>query len=119
MDPILTNKEEMCGNVRVGNSLGCIGVLDSARTGLIFTGLQEGAQPGRLTPPGQTEQGIPYPVSSWWVPVGGSGAAGTHSRLGSAQRQSWRVALWVVGFVLCFSPYLYRCCSCSLCLLFC
>jgi len=33
-------------------------VLGSARTGLIFTRIQEGAQPGGLTPPGQTEQGI-------------------------------------------------------------
>ena len=40
-------------------------VLGLARTGLIFTGLQEGAQPGGwgLTPPGQTEPGIPYHVS--------------------------------------------------------
>jgi len=58
-----------------------------ARTGLIFTRIQEGAQPGGLTPPGQTEPGIPYHVLSCWVPVGGSWAAGTHLRLGSAQRQ--------------------------------
>jgi len=44
-----------------------------ARTGLIFTRIQEGTQPGRLTQPqpGQTEQGIPYHVPSYWVPVGG------------------------------------------------
>ena len=47
-------------------------VLGSARTGLIFTRLQEGAQPGGLTPPGQTEPGIPYHVPSRWVPVGGA-----------------------------------------------
>jgi len=41
-----------------------------------------------LTPPGQTEPGIPYHVKSRWVPVGGEGAAGTHSRLGSAWRRS-------------------------------
>ena len=48
-------------------------VLGLARTGLIFTGLQEGAQLGGwgLTPPGQTEPGIPYHVTSRWVPVGG------------------------------------------------
>ena len=46
-------------------------VLGSARIGLIFTRIQEGAQPGGLTPPGQTEQGIPYHVPSCWVPVGG------------------------------------------------
>jgi len=60
-----------------------ISVLGLARTGLIFTGLQEGAQPGGLTPPGQTEPGIPYRVPSCWVPVGGSWAAGTHLQLGS------------------------------------
>ena len=62
-------------------------VLGLARTGLIFTGLQEEAQPGGLTQPGQTEPSIPYHVLSFWVPVGGSWAVGTHSRLGRAQRQ--------------------------------
>ena len=59
-----------------------------ARTGLIFTRIQEGAQPGGLAQPqpGQTEPGIPYHVPSCWVPVGrgvarqeltrGSGACG-------------------------------------------
>jgi len=44
----------------------------SARTGLIFTRIQEGPQPGGLTQPqpGQTEPGIPYHVLSRWVPVG-------------------------------------------------
>jgi len=60
-----------------------LGALGSARTGLIFTRIQEGAQPGGLIPPGQTEQVIPYHVPSCWVPVGGSWAVGTHSRLGS------------------------------------
>ena len=45
-------------------------VLGSARTGLIFTRSQEGTQPGGLTQPGQTEQGIPYHVPSCWVRVG-------------------------------------------------
>jgi len=64
-------------------------VLGSARTGLIFTRIQEGAQPGGLTQPqpGQTEQGIPYHVPSCWVLVGGSGVAGTLSRLGRAQQR--------------------------------
>ena len=55
-------------------------VLGLARTGLIFTGLQEGAQPRGwgLTPPGQTEPGIPYRVTLG--SGGGGGAAGTHSR---------------------------------------
>ena len=99
-------------------------VLGLARTGLIFTRIQEGAQPGGLTPPGQTEQGIPYHVPSCWVPLGGSWVAGTHSQLGRAQRRFGpRKRFCSVGSVLlvCFvySPFLYRCCSCSLCLLFC
>jgi len=77
-------------------------VLGSARTGLIFTGIQEGTPPGGLTPPGQTEQGILYHVPSCWVPEGMSGAEGTLSRLGSARRQSGRAAFCVVWFVLCF-----------------
>jgi len=69
-----------------------------------------------LTPPGQTEPGIPYHVMSRWVPVGGaarrelshgSGACGA-----GAVRESGSVSV-------VFSPYLYRCCYCSLCLLFC
>jgi len=60
-------------------------VLDSARTGLIFTRIQEGTQLGGLTQPGQTEPGIPYHVLSCWVPVGGSWAAGSH---GSGARGS-------------------------------
>jgi len=50
---------------------------------------------------------------------GGGGAAGIHSWFGRAQRRCGpreRVCLWVY-FV--FSPYLYRCCYCSLFLLFC
>jgi len=62
-------------------------VLGLARTGLIFTRIQEGTQPDGVTPPGQTEQGIPYHVPSCWVLVRGSWAAGIHSWLGSAQRQ--------------------------------
>jgi len=95
-------------------------VLGSTRTGLIFTGIQEGAQTGGLTQPGQTEQGIPYHVPSCWVPAGGSWAAGTHSWLGSVWwRREVRAALCVVLFCFVYPPYLYRCCSCSLCLLFC
>jgi len=77
-------------------------VLGLTRTGLIFTGIQEGAQPGGLTPPGQTEQSIPYHVPSCWVPVGGSWAAGTHSWLGSSRHRSRRAALWVVRIFLVF-----------------
>jgi len=46
-------------------------VLCLARTGLIFTSIQEGAQQGWLTPPGQAEPGIPYHVPSCWVLMGG------------------------------------------------
>ena len=70
--------------------------------------------PGRsgLTPPGQTEPGIPYHVPSCWVPVGGSCAAGSQSRLGSARRRrSGRTALQPVLF--CVFPL-----SVSLLLLF-
>ena len=96
-------------------------VVGLARTGLIFTRTQEGTQLGRLTQPGQTEQGIPYHVPSCWVPVGGSWVAGSHSWLGSARRRLVVGEGGSLGCAVCvvFSPYLYRCCSCSLCLLFC
>ena len=94
-------------------------VLGSARTGLIFTGIQEGAQPGRLTPPGQTEQGIPYHVPSCWVLVGGSWAGGTLSQLGSTKAVSESGS--VLGFVLCILlicivvvPVPFVCCSVKL-----
>jgi len=79
-------------------------VLGSAKTGLIFTRIQEGTQPGELTQPGQTEQGIPYHVPSSWVPVGGSGEAGNSlaAREDTAAVRSGRAAVWVVPFVLCF-----------------
>jgi len=96
-------------------------VLGSARTGLIFTGIQEGARLGGLTPPGQTEQGIPYHVPSCWVPEAGSRVEGTRSRLRSARRWCGRTALWVVRFVLCFLlicivvvPVPFVCCSVKL-----
>jgi len=56
-------------------------VLGSARTGLIFTRIQEGAQPGGLTqpPPGQTEPDIPYHVPSRWVPGGRGGRCSRNS----------------------------------------
>ena len=100
-----------------------VNFLGSARTGLIFTGLQEGTQPGGLTPPGQTEPGIPYHVPPCWVLVGGSWAAGTHSRLGSMRLRSGpgESALWVVRFVLSFPliciivvPVPFVCCSVKL-----
>jgi len=82
-------------------------------TGLIFTGLQEAAQPGELIPPGQTELGILYHVPLSWVPVGGSWEAGTHSRLGRAQRRcGLRERLSSAG-LFCVFPF-----SVSLLLLF-
>ena len=93
-------------------------VLGSASTGLIFTRSQEGTQPGGLTQPGQTEQGIPHHVPSCWFLVGGNWAGGTHLQLGSVQR-ALRVAVFVLLFCFMYSPYLYHCCYCSLCLLFC
>jgi len=46
-------------------------VLGLARTGLIFTRIQEGTQPDGLTQPGQTELDIPYRVPSCRVLAGG------------------------------------------------
>jgi len=92
-------------------------VLGLTRTGLIFTGLQEGAQPGGLTQPqpGQTEPGIPYHVPSCWVPVGGRrGGNSRAARERAALVLFRRAALWVVRFVSCFLLFLYRYCSCSL-----
>ena len=70
----------------------------SARTGLIFTGLQEGAQPHGLTQPqpGQTEPGIPYHVPSCWVLVGGGRDSGNSlaARKGTAEVRSKRVDLF-------------------------
>jgi len=95
-------------------------VLGLARTRLIFTRIQEGTQLGRLTQPGQTEQGIPYHVPSCWVPGGGE--------LGGGISLAAQECVVVVGGETCslrstvcvvFYPYLYRCCYCSLCLLFC
>jgi len=108
--------------VHICSTCMCEMSLGSARTGLIFTRIQEGAQLGGLTqpPPGQSEPGIPYHVPSGWVPVGGGAAwreltrsSGAHS--GGAVRESSSVLL--VCFV--YSFFLYRCCCCSLCLLFC
>jgi len=91
-----------------------------ARTGLIFTGLQEGAQPGGLTPPGQTEPGIPYHVPSCLVSVRGQLGGGNSltAQEHVAPVRYVRAALWVVRFVLCFPlicivvvPVPFVCCS--------
>ena len=74
-------------------------VLGSATTGLIFTGIKEGAQPGGLTQPGQTEPGIPYHVPSCWVPV--TGKLGGRNSLTAPECTAVEAALGVVWFVLC------------------
>ena len=94
-------------------------VLGLARTGLIFTGLQEGAQPGGwgLTPPGQTEPAIPYHVTSRWVP--GEGAVRREITLAAWERaapvRSKRAGL----FLSCFLLICIVVVPVSLCLLFC
>jgi len=56
----------------------------------------------RADPTWPNRAGYSIPCASCWVPVAGNRAVGTHSRLGSSRWQSWRAALWVVRFVLCF-----------------
>jgi len=85
-----------------------IAVLGSARTGLIFTGIQEGAQLGGLTQPqpGQTEPGIPYHVPHAGFRWGGAGrrelSRGWGGHSGGSVRESRSVlrALFC-WFVLC------------------
>jgi len=98
----------------------CGYVLASANTGLIFTGIQEG-NPGRDTAgradptwPNRAGYSIPCAVMLG-SGVGGELSRGSGGHSGGAVRQSGSVVL--VCFV--YSPYLYRCCSCSLCSLFC
>ena len=74
--------------------------------------------------PGKGTAGWADPTPTWPNRAGysipcavtlGSGAGGTHSRLGRAQQQ-FGPREWVCSagcFV--YSPFLYRCCSCSLC----
>ena len=90
------------------------GVLGLARTGLIFTGIQEGAQPGGGGWPHLAKQSRVFHTMGRHAGFrwGGSGAARTLSRLGRAQRRSGFGRAAVVRFVVVFSPYLYRCCSC-------
>jgi len=76
-------------------------VLRSARTKLIFSRSQEGTQPGRLTQPGQTEQGIGFHVPSCWVLVEGSWVAGRQSQLRSGKA----LIFWSCSFSLLPSCY--------------
>jgi len=67
-----------------------------------FTRIQEGAQPGGLTLPVQTEQDIPSREPSCWVPVGRSwGRELSRGSEAQAVVQSGRAAFWVMRFVLC------------------
>jgi len=66
-----------------------------------------------LTPPGKTEPHIPYHVTSRWVPVGEQrGGTSLAAWWGAAPVLFGRAPVWVVRFVVVFSPYLYCCCSC-------
>ena len=94
-------------------------ILGLARTGLIFTAIQEGTQPGRLTPPGQTEQGIPYHAPSCWVQVGRAGRRELTRSSGGLSSGVVRESGSVLRVCFVYSPFLYRCCYGSLCLLFC
>jgi len=98
-------------------------VLGLARTGLIFTGLQEGAQLGGGGSPHLAKQSpvfsIPSHVMSRWVPVGGAARWELTHGSGGCGAGPVRESGSVVRVCILFSPYLYRCCSCSLCFLFC
>jgi len=67
-----------------------LSVLGSARTGLIFTELREGAQSGGLTqpPPGQTSRVFHTMWRHAGFRWGGRRGGGTHSQMRSAQRRS-------------------------------
>jgi len=94
-----------------GMEEGVDNVLVLSRTGLIFTGLQEGVQPGGLTQPQPAKQSrVFHTCASCWVPVGGSWAGGTHSRHGSVQRQQFGRATVLYGLfcrVFSFSVSLF------------
>ena len=91
------------------------GVLGLARTGLIFSGLQEGAQLGGGGWPHLAKQSpvfhtmCPHAGFRW---AGGRGGNSLAAWGDAAPVLFGRAAVWVVRFVVVFSPYLYRCCSC-------
>jgi len=86
-------------------------VLASARTGLIFIRIQEGTQPGGLTQPGQTEQGIPYHVLSCCVLAGGELGGGNSVvawkcvAVAGGESCSLRSVLFCVGCVVRFCVF--------------
>ena len=65
-----------------------------------------------LTPPGQTEPGIPYHVTSRGVPVGGAARREGTCGLGGRSVGPVSGERLSVRFVVVLSPYLYRCCFC-------
>ena len=90
-------------------------VLGLARTGLIFTRLQEGAQPGGGGWPHLAKQSLVFHTMwrhagfRWGERRGGNSLV---AREHAAPVLFGRAALWVVRFVVVFSPYLYHCCYC-------
>jgi len=71
------------------------------------------------TPTWRNRAGYSIPCAVMLGSGGGGGAAGAHSRLGSARRWLWRAALWVVRFMSCFLLICIVVVPVSLCLLFC
>jgi len=100
----------------------CPAALGLARTGLIFTRIQEGTQPVGLTQAGQTEQGIPYNVPSCRVAAGGerSGrkSAAARGRVVAVVGESGSLFCWFVLCVLLICivvvPVPFVCCSVKL-----
>jgi len=82
-------------------------VLGLARTGLIFSRIQEGAQLAGLTQPqpGQTEPGIPYHVPSFGVPVGGAARRRLTRGLGGLSGGAVRESGSVLQVCFVYSPF--------------
>ena len=86
-------------------------VLGLARTGLIFTGLQEGAQLGGGGWPHLAKQSRVFHTRCRHAGFRWGGAVRRELTRGSGACGAG--AVWESGSVfVVFSPYLYRCCSC-------
>jgi len=95
-----------------------------ARTGLIFTGLQEGAQPGGGGWPHLAKQSPVFHTMCRHAEFRWQGGKRRGGNLLAARQRaalvlSGRAGLWGRAVCSVYSPYLYRCCWCSLCVLFC